>query len=285
MTNLPVSLETLDPRLSDQTAWIRRDDQRALRVDGPDRLAYLHSVTTADLKNAPVGTATLAAILNPKGRPLAVFGLHVAADAAYVQADAAQAPVISDLLNKYKMRRQIMVTDVSDAWHAVSLVGGHSTIPGALPTTRDADRARADALVPAGAPPPDGFFSADPELLERHRVIAGIPMYGRDVGENEIVMEVPYWSQSVSTTKGCYPGQEVVARLTARGGNIARRLSVIAVEAPTDAPLEGTTLRHAGEDVGRITSAARVGDKTYALALVRRSAFAPSTSLENGTVL
>jgi folate-binding protein YgfZ len=97
--------------------------------------------------------------------------------------------------------------------------------------------------------------------LERLRIEAGTPRYGRELDDRVLPAEAGLDERAVSFTKGCYPGQEPIARQHYRG-KVNRRLRVLDVDG---APDPGTPVVHAGRDVGRVTSA--VGG--LALAYVR----------------
>ena len=129
-----------------------------------------------------------------------------------------------------------------------------------------------DALVAAGAEP------CGMQAVEARRVEVGVPRIGVDMDGSTLAIELPV-EELISVTKGCYLGQEVIARGTARG-QVQRRL--VGVRFDGGAPARGTPLRHAGKEVGRVTSIARAqGAGEYiGLALVRREHWAPGSELE-----
>jgi folate-binding protein YgfZ len=116
------------------------------------------------------------------------------------------------------------------------------------------------------------------EALEARRVETGVPRIGVDMDGSTLAIELPV-EDLISTTKGCYLGQEVVARGTARG-QVQRRLVGLRFEGAE--PARDAPLRHAGKDVGRVTSVARSrgGDGLVGLALVRREHWTPGAELE-----
>lgn len=129
-----------------------------------------------------------------------------------------------------------------------------------------------DALVASGAE------ACGMEALEARRVERGVPRIGVDMDGSTLAIELPV-EELISTTKGCYLGQEVVARGTARG-QVQRRLVGVRFEGAE--PPRGALLRHAGKDAGRVTSVARArgGDALVGLAFVRREHWAPGSELE-----
>jgi folate-binding protein YgfZ len=130
------------------------------------------------------------------------------------------------------------------------------------------------ALVSAGARPA-GF-----DALDTLRVEALRPWYGSDVTEENLLHETGLLAECHSPSKGCYVGQEVVARLEARGGHVNKALRGLRLSAPAE---PGTPLTAEGRDVGRVTTAAvspRLGP--VALAYVHRTHFAAGTAVEAG---
>ena len=90
------------------------------------------------------------------------------------------------------------------------------------------------------------------EELERLRIEAGTPLYGREIDDRVLPAEAGLDERAISFSKGCYPGQEPVARQHFRG-KVNRRLRILDVEGDGDAEPE-TPVVHEGKDVGRVTS-------------------------------
>jgi tRNA-modifying protein YgfZ len=105
-----------------------------------------------------------------------------------------------------------------------------------------------------------------PEELEARRVAAGVPRWGREIDDRVLPAEAGLEATHISFSKGCYPGQEPVARLHYRG-HPNRALRVVRLE---DVPEYDAELAHDGKVVGRVTSAVRQDDgSVLALAYVR----------------
>ncbi len=134
--------------------------------------------------------------------------------------------------------------------------------------------AAAGALVDAGARP------CTLAVLEARRIEMGWPVYGRDITAENLPQEVGRDRHTLCFTKGCYLGQETIARIESRG-HVNQRL--VGLRFPTaESPADGTPLSIAGEVVGRVTSAAyspRLGS-ALALGYVRRAYLAAGTVLE-----
>jgi folate-binding protein YgfZ len=121
----------------------------------------------------------------------------------------------------------------------------------------------ADAIVPSaiarelGAELEERAVALAPEARRVLRIEAGRPEFGVDMTGDTIPLEANLLDRAISTTKGCYVGQEVIIRVLHRGGGrVAKRLAVLRFEGGQDAvPPAGTPLSAGGRDVGRVTSA------------------------------
>ena len=111
-------------------------------------------------------------------------------------------------------------------------------------------------LVAAGVSPPGGVRPCGPEALEALRIEAGVPAAGRELTEGLIPAETGIVAESVSFTKGCFVGQELVARIDSRGGNTPRRLRGVVVGDAVPPAAGAALLDAGGSTVGRITSSA-----------------------------
>ena len=131
---------------------------------------------------------------------------------------------------------------------------------------------------------PDGVRNCGPEALEAVRIEAGVPATGRELTEGLIPAEAGVVADTVSFTKGCYVGQELVARIDSRGGNTPRRLRGVVLH-DAALPPSGTELTDAaGSTIGRITSSAfSPGLETaIALAYVHRRVEPPAPARLGG---
>jgi len=148
--------------------------------------------------------------------------------------------------------------------HVSSVVLGGDVPAGAVPT--------ADYGVPAyellDTEPPAGAALIDDVELERLRIGAVTPRWGRELDERVLPAEAGLEERAISFTKGCFPGQEPVARLHYRG-HPNRGLRVLEIEGE-ELPAYDAELTFAGKAVGRVTSAVPHGGAVLALAYVRR---------------
>jgi len=126
-------------------------------------------------------------------------------------------------------------------------------------------------------PVPDGVRLCELDAWESVRIEAGIPVMGRELDESTIPAEAGIVEQSVSWTKGCYTGQELVARIDSRGGNVPRRLRGLVIGTNV-LPPPGARVLNGEKDVGRVTSVGESLDRKapVALAYVGRAVEPPA---------
>ncbi|MDP1821214.1 MAG: glycine cleavage T C-terminal barrel domain-containing protein [Acidimicrobiales bacterium] len=257
-------------------------------VHGPEAVAFLQGQLSQDVDGLAVGASAPAFLLQPTGKVEAVVRITRSADdEVLLDVDAGWGEAVLARLRRFKLRTK---ADLDPAtWTGVALRG-----PGAgeAAASMAVDGARhlpacwpgveaADVLGPDGA---TSFVElAGERALEALRVEAGVPAMGREVSGSTIPAELGQWliDASVSFTKGCYTGQELVARIDSRGGNVPKPLRGLVLDA-TGAEA-GASVLHGGADVGRVTSVAMSSALgPVALALVGRGV-APGTAVEVGT--
>ncbi len=239
--------------------------RRIAWVEGPDAEALLHGLLTADVLAIPVGGGTPSLVLDTQGHLVARIHVHRdAPDAFTLLLDPAPAPDGMAVIAAHHVSEDAEVMGPEDV--AVLVITGPApdadlVVPGAIPGTTE--------LVtddPVGLAAELGLALAPPEFLEAMRIAAGIPAIGVDTGATTLVQESGL-DDLVSFDKGCYLGQETVARLHYRG-HANRRLARIALDAPVPV---GTTFSARDSAGGTATSVSPLPDATWmALAMVRR---------------
>lgn len=224
-----------------------------LWVEGPDAARFLQGLLSNDVAALSPGTAQRALLLDSKGHIVCDMRVHRDGDDAFTLVaapDAAEA--LLPVLERYHFSEDLdllgpepsdLLTVPGDLRTADALV-----LPGAVPGT--ADLVVADA---AAALDELGLAEAPAEALEILRVERGVPMVGRDTGPRTLVQEVGLETVAVSFSKGCYLGQETVARAQHRG-QVHRTLRGLAADAP---PPEGAAVSFEGRAVGTVGSAVR----------------------------
>ncbi|WP_425395582.1 YgfZ/GcvT domain-containing protein [Aeoliella sp.] len=243
-----------------------------LEVTGDDRIAFLHNMCTADVKQMAVGESREAFFTNVKGHVLCHAVLHSAEDRVTAVVLADDAAPLAAQLDRYVIREDVTLRANEGR---PALVVGSENEPGWIPFP----------LLPEPAwVAPANAGMADRELAEASRadldgvrVAAGWPLGGVDFGEGTLPQELSRDARAISFTKGCYLGQETIARLDALGHVNKQMVRVRAIDGAALAA--GTALTVGDKQVGTVTTAAELDDGYAGLAMVRREANAAGTKL------
>lgn len=224
-------------------------DRAFVRVAGPDAETYLQGQLSQDVAARPDG---LAFVLEPTGKVCALVRYQrLAADAFLLDTDAPAGEALLARLRRYLLRTR---ATVEPAEHRCTRLFGPAAagVTAPWPPGPDAPVDVLDGDVPAAVVP------LDRDEYERRRILAGVPVVGVDIGPETIPAEVGRWAidAAVSFTKGCFTGQELVARIHSRGGNVPRPLRVLRSAGGEPLAAGAEVLDAAGQPVGRTTSAA-----------------------------
>jgi folate-binding protein YgfZ len=265
-------------------SFASRIDRDVVRVSGLDAAGYLQGQLSQDVDALVVGDSAWSFVLEPQGKVDAWLRItRVAEDRFDLDVDAGWGDTLVRRLERFKLRVKVSIETVD--WQCVA-------VRGVLPDLEVLRATGATSLVPLDwddevgvdlfgpeVAIPDGVEERDPTAYEAWRVQAGMPRMGAEFDERTIPAEAGVVDRSVSFTKGCYTGQELVARVDSRGSNTPRRLRAVVLDAP--GPVAGATVTIDGRDVGTLTSVAGV----HALAYVRREAAdATEAVVEGGRV-
>jgi folate-binding protein YgfZ len=285
------------------TAFVRRTDRGIVRLRGEDRVAWLQGLVTNDVAAIAAGTRVYSAYLTPQGRMIADMWVVPTADGLLLDVPASLAGSLVARLDGLIFAEDVQVDDVSTQM-AVLQVFGPATTDGADAAT-DATDAQMDGRIEIG----DSTFGVPSRIayvpvsnlerfvsalrasnsevgldaLEVLRVEAGVPRFLVDMTEDTIPLEAGLEQRAISFTKGCYVGQEVIVRVTTRGGGrVARRLVGLLVEGVAEPPAAGAAIHAADRAVGRVTSAVYSPRRARVIALgyVHRDFTEPGTRLE-----
>ncbi len=250
-----------------------------VRVAGPDALKFLQGQLSQQV-DIPVGDSAWTLLLQPQGKVVALLRLTRNGDEEYLlDTDAGWAPAVVERLGRFKIRVKADI-EILEGWKCLAVrgPGAHEAVPtGGLPADWPG-LPGVDLVGPAAevvAPP--GVRTVSLDDYEVARIEAGVPVMGRELDESTIPAEAGVVDRSVSFTKGCYTGQELVARIDSRGGNVPRRLRGVVVAGDSRPPV-GAVIHADGKDVGLLTSVAlsvRLGGPV-ALAYVRRAVEPPA---------
>jgi folate-binding protein YgfZ len=243
-------------------------------VAGPDALPYLQGQLSQDVDALAVGSSARSFVLQPTGKVDAwVRVTRIAADEVVLDVDGGHGDALVARLRRFLLRTKADV-DALD-WRAVAIRG-----PGAAEAI--AAGGGDDVLVaPAGWPgvdgvdllgravePPPGVPEVDASVYESLRIRSGVPRMGAELTDATIPAEAGRWviDGSVSFAKGCFTGQELVARIDSRGGHVPRQLRGL-ITGAEELPPVGAPVVVDGAEVGRVTSAAPAPGTGRALAL------------------
>jgi tRNA-modifying protein YgfZ len=245
--------------------WSRLD-RLVARVTGDGPIAFLDATTTQDLTGLSKGDSVLTCMLDEKGRIQAELRVTVLDDGTVlIDAEQPARDAITGWLAKIAPLSGCEVIDESDRWTPVALFGVSSAPSGGVRLASDWGPADLDVLIPSS----DALTGNEMDAAEYDaaRIAAGRPRFGVDFDESTHIAETPLIARAVSFTKGCYPGQESVARVSTLG-KVRKRLVGLEI-AGNVAPEAGTTLTADGQDVGRITSAAAWAGRAFAIGSLR----------------
>jgi folate-binding protein YgfZ len=244
-----------------------------LRVGGEEAESFLQGQLSQDITAAP----TASFLLDPGGKVVALLRVTRDQDGTFIlDTDLDAGEAVLARLRRFLLRVAVELTPI-DGWQCVRLHGA-PRLPQAIAAVWPAPPHPQEIVGPAARADAEalGVRWLDREEAERRRIAAGVPVSGVDIGPETIPGEVGAWAidAAVSFTKGCYTGQELVARIDSRGGNVPRPLRVlrarddVRLRAPAEIALDGKV-------VGRVTSAAA----DVALGAVARSV-APRSEVE-----
>ncbi|HTV11489.1 MAG TPA: hypothetical protein VME20_06465 [Acidimicrobiales bacterium] len=238
------------------------------RVHGPDAERYLQGQLSQDIAKLAPGGWAWALLLQPQGRLVALLRCSRLADDEFLlDTDSEMSDAVVGRLLRFRLRTKAEIEALP--WRALA-VRGRADLLGAQAQGVVGD-SMGNVTVPfswggltgydvVGPSPaaPGGAIEAAQELYEAARIVAGFPKHGLELDERTIPAEAGLVAAAVSFTKGCYTGQELVARIDSRGSNVPRHLRGFLLSGPcraSDALLASASPDDARE-VGRLTSVA-----------------------------
>jgi folate-binding protein YgfZ len=241
------------------TSATARRRRAYVRVAGPDARDFLQRLLSNDVEALEVGASCEALLLTPKGRVIAPLVVWRRGEEDYLLLTEPElGGVVGSHLARLRLRARV---EIAPEEHVSTLVfGDEGARAGGIANSEYGQPAW--ELLDVDLPPTLGE-----EELEILRIRAGTPRFGREIDERVLPAEAGLDERAISFTKGCFPGQEPVARLRYRG-HVNRRLRVLAIDAAEPPPYDAEIV-YAGKVVGRVTSAARDGDGVIALGYVR----------------
>ena len=288
--------------------WFDLPGRALIVATGPLRQKFLHGILSNDVLSLAAGRGTRAAIMDVKGHLVAFLRVLVDSDDIVLEVAGGRVDAVEGLLVHYRVAAPVRfqrppadvvavvgpraaemirgagaaLPDLAAESHALLALGGapvRVARAGALPARGlvlhipPGGRASVlSALTAAGA------VALGPAVVDTLRIEDGRPWYGPDVTEENLLHETSLVGEYHSPTKGCYVGQEVIARLEARGGHVSRLLRGLRLGAPAAA---GDIIQAGGKEVGRLTTTGISPDLgAIAMGYVHRSVAEPGTAVE-----
>jgi tRNA-modifying protein YgfZ len=294
--------------IADNAGYADRAEYGRLRFEGPDSIAFLQALVTNDVAALKSGQGAYAAYLTPQGRMIADLEVYHRGASVLCGVAPGLAEPLAARFDQLIFSEDVRVRNVSSEISEVSIVGGRAADVAAR--TFGLERAALEGLgelaqtdVPGGfvvrsgdAPLPSyrvwldrverdavvarlreaGLEPIGHPLLESLRIANARAAWEPDLGTSIIPLEAGLLDRAISTSKGCYVGQEVIIRILHRGGGrVAKRLVQLISEASSTLPEKGAALTNeSGAEIGTITSAgsALEGDGWIALGYLSRDA-------------
>ena len=288
-----VELDAQYRQLREECGLLDRSRRGKLLVSGPDAAEFLQGQLTNDVEALAPGEGCYAALLDRKGHIQADMRvLRLGPEELWVDTEPQAGALARQHLETYKIGRQVEVEDLGAGRAILSLIGPATGSVAGTPALGPFESESAtvigtdcvvvgtgdgvDLILPSGeserlrrALLDAGAAEVDPEAAEILRIENGRPRFEAEMSAETMPAEAGIVDDAVSFTKGCYIGQEPVARLHHRG-RPNRHLRGLRLGAPAQA---GSALRLGDKDVGRIgSSCVSPAFGPIALAIVRREA-------------
>lgn len=257
-----VELDAQYRQLREECGLVERPDRGLLVVSGPDAADYLQGQLTNDTEAIEPGGWIYAALLDRKGHMQADMRVLRPGDGPelWLDLEPEGLAAANRHLQMYKIGREVEVSDESEGHMLLSLIGPRATeIARAVESVALRGGEGVDLIVPVAeregvraALLAAGTVEVAPAAAEILRIESGRPRFGAEMGTETMPAEAGIVEQAVSFTKGCYIGQETVARLHYKG-KPNRHLRGLRLSAPAE---PGQTLRLGEKEVGTLGSAA-----------------------------
>lgn len=285
-----------------------------VQLTGRDRAKFLHNFCTNDVRGLATGKGCEAFVTNVQGKVLSHLFIQAFPDSLRLVALAGSAEKLVAHLSRYQITEDVEFADRSSELATLYVAGplAPELVAGILPQAPPASNLEGSefpvlnstiAVIRNNFLALPGYFLVTPrsavEALQTEliagmarpagrsafdalRIEAGFPLYGTDITDANLAQEVSRTSQAISFTKGCYLGQEPIARIDALGHVNQELRGLRLVADPIPAPgTEVITTDESARVIGRITSAARsyADDRPVALALLRRGFETPGLAV------
>ncbi len=276
--------------LTTSSGLVDRGNRGVIRITGPDRLSWLHSLTSQHLERLEPQHTAQALVLSPNGHVQHHLTLVDDGTTVWAHVEPGTAPALLEFLESMRFMLRVEAEDVTGEYAVMSLLGPDAAtqVPDGLVAMREPFGI--DILVPrekltsvADRITGGGARLAGIWAYEALRIAAHLPRLGVDTDHRTIPHEVGWIGAAVHLEKGCYRGQETVARVH-NLGHPPRRMVMLQLDGSADRlPARGDTIELNGAAVGTVGSSARHYEQgPIALALVKRTTPVDATLLAAG---
>ena len=253
--------------MANQTNIALLPDRGVVSVIGEDAGKLLQGIVTNDMALLDSQPAIHAGLLTPQGKLLFDFFVVRSADGFLLDVAREKAGDLAKRLTMYRLRAAVTIADVSDNYVVAAIfgTGAHLADSTTFPDPRLEHLGSRALIAEAHAP----AASASAEDYHTHRISLGVPEGGKDFVYGDAFPHEACMDQlnGVSFTKGCYVGQEIVARMEHRG---TARKRVVPVVADLALPATGTEVKAGDVAIGTIGS--RAGNRGLAMIRLDRAA-------------
>lgn len=263
MTNSNVAVEY--QALQKSAALLDFSDCCRFEISGTDRVSFLHNILTQDIKSMKEGQCARSCLLNAQGKILADMEIYIFEDKIILDAEAVLENKIPEFLNKYIITEDVQIKNVSAELAHLAVEGPlspdfRSDISGIF-SQSFTGKTGLHFLIPEKESShlisnflKKGLQPAGMQSFEAARIKAGYLRYGIDIDENITLPESGLDITAASETKGCYPGQEVVARTNTYKGHQKKMIRIL-FEGDTAPKNSEKIYTKDGREAGWVTSA------------------------------
>jgi folate-binding protein YgfZ len=263
--------------LAEGKAWADLSHRAVIEINGADRLTWLHSLTTQHLEKLQPGEWKEALILDPQGHIEQQLFLVDDGSSVFIHLDQEKKESLISYLEKMKFMLQVEVRDVSNEYAIFRAPGKSDDLGGPY------------ALVPRAevSSTAEAFSASNLQVgiwaLEAERIASGRARIGMDTDHKSIPNELGVLNKSVHMNKGCYRGQETVAKVF-NLGHPPRRLVLLHLDGSSvDLPKHGDRVTFEGKEIGFVGSVARHHELgLIALAVIKRTTPADAVLMADG---
>lgn len=234
-------------------------ERDVVSVSGPEASVFLQGQLSQDVLAMAERSSRWGWVLQPAGKVVALVRVYRDRPERYLlDTDAGFGESLLARLNRFKLRTKVEMAKLE--WCRVAVRGPRfaevSAPPGAICVDASWPGLPGVDFLGEGLVLPAGVEEIDPSVFEAARIEAGVPVMGKELNEGTIPAETGLIERTVSFTKGCYTGQELVARIDSRGGNVPRRLRGFLLSGPIQAP-SALAVQAGDKTAAVVTSVAR----------------------------